>query len=238
MVRSEGCREGCGDTPRQAGGRAIPIGCPDSGERPSWTKRGSNGCTRKRRRNVNQINDDQSTGIADVKQLGTFAAIGSLGYVFWVVGGMEMIERLAYYGVKAVAVLYVTDSASSGGLGTTMTDYSRIIGTWALFQSVVPIFTGGLSDRYGYKETIFASTVVKIIGYLIMAFFPTYAGFFVGALVLATGTAIFKPGIQGTLVKTTSRKNSSLAWGIFYQTVNIGGFLGPLAVQRKVTLQA
>jgi hypothetical protein len=48
------------------------------------------------------------------------------------------------------------------------------------------------------------------------------------AIVLATGTGIFKPGIQGTLVKATNRRNSSMAWGIFYQTVNIGGWLGPL----------
>ena len=70
--------------------------------------------------------------------------------------------------------------------------------------------------------------MIKICGYLIMAAFPTYWGFFAGAMVLATGTAVFKPGIQGTLVKATKRENSSLAWGIFYQTVNIGGFLGPL----------
>lgn len=152
----------------------------------------------------------------------------SLGYVFWIVGGMEMIERLAYYGVKAVATLYAKDPVSKGGLGVTMTEFGSILTCWALTQSVLPVFTGGLSDRFGYKRTIAASTVIKIIGYLIMAAFPTYAGFFVGAIVLASGTAVFKPGIQGTLVKATRRENSSMAWGIFYQTVNIGGFLGPL----------
>jgi len=166
--------------------------------------------------------------LADVKQLGFFAAIATLGYVFWVVGGMEMIERLAYYGVKAVATLYAKDPASAGGLGITLSSFGTILMVWALVQSLVPVFTGGLSDRYGYKETIFVSTIVKISGYLTMGFFPTYVGFFSGALLLATGTAIFKPGIQGTLVKATSRQNSSMAWGIFYQTVNIGGFLGPL----------
>ena len=45
---------------------------------------------------------------------------------------------------------------------------------------------------------------------------------------LAFGTGIFKPGIQGTIVKATNRKNSSIAWGVFYQTVNIGAFIGPL----------
>jgi proton-dependent oligopeptide transporter, POT family len=166
--------------------------------------------------------------LADVRQLGLIAALGSLGYVFWICGGMEMIERLAFYGVKAVATLYAKDPVSRGGLGITMTSFGIILTTWAFVQTIVPAFTGGLSDRYGYKETIFASTVIKISGYLTMGLFPTFSGFFAGAILLATGTAIFKPGIQGTLVKATSRENSSMAWGVFYQTVNIGGFLGPL----------
>lgn len=164
----------------------------------------------------------------DVPQLPFGAAIFTLGYVFWIVGAMEMVERLAYYGVKAVAGLYGTDAVAKGGLGVTLDKFGNILAVWALFQSFVPVLTGGLSDRYGYKETIFASTVVKISGYLVMALFPTYYGFFAGAILLATGTAIFKPGIQGTLVKATKRENSSVAWAIFYQTVNIGGFLGPL----------
>ncbi|MEZ4373232.1 MAG: hypothetical protein R3B07_20585 [Polyangiaceae bacterium] len=61
-----------------------------------------------------------------------------------------------------------------------------------------------------------------------MAMFASYWGFMGGAIVLALGTAVFKPGIQGTLVNSTRPENSSMAWGIFYQTVNIGGFLGPL----------
>lgn len=177
---------------------------------------------------MNLTPNDDTSALQDVKQLGLFAAIGSLGYVFWIVGAMEMVERLAYYGVKAVAALYATEAFSKGGLGITATEFGTIMLVWALTQSIVPALTGGLSDRYGYKETIFVSTVIKIIGYLLMAWFHSYWGFFAGALVLATGTAIFKPGIQGTLAKTTNRTNSSVAWGIFYQTVNIGGFLGPL----------
>ena len=166
--------------------------------------------------------------IEDVKQLGLAAAIASLGYVFWIVGGMEMIERLAYYGVRAVSGLYVTAPVSEGGLGVTAEQLGTIFFVWALFQSLVPALVGGLSDRLGYKRTIFLSTVVKIAAYLIMASYSTFYGFMVGAIVLATGTGIFKPGIQGTLVKATNRQNSSMAWGIFYQTVNIGGWLGPL----------
>lgn len=176
---------------------------------------------------------DEST-LDDVKQLGLWAALASLSYVFWIVGGMEMIERLAYYGVRAVATIYATRAGSEGGLGVTMATFGWLLFTWNLVQSLVPIFTGGLSDRYGYKETIFVSTVVKCFGYLLMAWFHSYWGFFAGAMFLALGTALFKPGIQGTLIRVTSRRNSSMAWGVFYQTVNIGGWIGPLiALQMR-----
>ncbi len=178
-----------------------------------------------------------TTTVKDVKQLGIMAALGSLSYVFWICGGMEMVERLAYYGVRQVSSLYATDARSNGGLGLEGTEIGTIFLVWALMQSFVPVLTGGISDRVGYKETIFASTVFKILGYLIMAWFPTYWGFMIGAIVLAFGTGIFKPGIQATIVKATNRQNSSMAWGVFYQTVNIGGFLGPLLAAQLRQLQ-
>jgi proton-dependent oligopeptide transporter, POT family len=170
----------------------------------------------------------QTTTAKDVEQLGTFAAIASLSYVFWICGGMEMVERLAYYGVRQSTGLYITDSAASGGLGLLESDLGIVFVIWALVQTFVPVFTGGISDRVGYKETIFASTIFKIMGYLIMGFFPSFWGFTMGAIVLAFGTGIFKPGVQGTISKSTDRKNSSVAWGVFYQTVNIGGAIGPM----------
>lgn len=166
--------------------------------------------------------------LTEVKQYGLVAAIASLSYVFWLVGGMELIERLAYYGVKSSAALYAKAPASEGGLGISMGDFGIILSVWALIQTFVPVITGGISDRVGYKETIAASTFIKIAGYLTMAWFPNFWGFLAGAVLLAGGTGIFKPGIQGTLVRATNRKNSSMAWGIFYQTVNIGAFIGPL----------
>src|ERR1041384_4366555 len=103
------------------------------------------------------------TTLADVKQLGLWAAIASLSYVFWIVGAMEMVERLAFYGVRTVSTLYATRPRSQGGLAVTMATYGWLLFFWNLVQSIVPIFTGGLSDRYGYKETIFLSTILKAL---------------------------------------------------------------------------
>jgi POT family proton-dependent oligopeptide transporter len=46
-----------------------------------------------------------------------------------------------------------------------------------------------------------------------MAFFQRTGGFLLGAVVLALGTGIFKPGIQDTLVKRTNPQDSTMAWG-------------------------
>jgi proton-dependent oligopeptide transporter, POT family len=186
---------------------------------------------------TNGDSEQQSTTIRDVRQLGIWAALGSLSYVFWVCGGMEMIERLAFYGVRQVSSLYATDAASNGGLGLSAASVGIIFTVWAAVQSFVPVLTGGISDRVGYKETILASTFFKIFGYLIMAWFASFWGFMAGAIVLAFGTGIFKPGIQATIVKSTNRRNSSMAWGVFYQTVNIGGFIGPLVAAQLRQLQ-
>lgn len=72
----------------------------------------------------------EATNSTDIKQLGLVAALASLGYVFWVVGAMEMVERLAYYGVRAVAGLYATAPASEGGLGVTAAKFGIILMVW------------------------------------------------------------------------------------------------------------
>ena len=87
-----------------------------------------------------KLADEHSTSMEDVKQLGLFAAIASLSYVFWIVGAMEMVERLAYYGVKAVAALYATDPVSDGGLGVTAGEFGFLLMLWALVQSILAGF--------------------------------------------------------------------------------------------------
>jgi len=147
---------------------------------------------------------------------------------FWIVNVMEMFERLAYYGVRAVVAIYMVLPASQGGPEFSHVEKGAIFAWWAGVQSVLPMFTGGFADRYGHKKTISFAIVLKVIGYALMAYRMDYWGFFFGCMMLAAGTAVFKPGVQGTLAATLKKSNASVGWGIFYQLVNIGGFLGPV----------
>ncbi|MCP4684792.1 MAG: peptide MFS transporter [bacterium] len=146
---------------------------------------------------------------------------------FWMANIMEMIERLAYYGVRVVVPIYIAQADEIGGLHFTAIEKGQIFLWWALFQSITPMFSGGFADRYGYKRTIFVSIVFKVLGYVLMATQTSYWAFLFGCCTLAFGTAIFKPGVWGTMVHSMDKKHSSVGWGIFYMLVNVGGFLGP-----------
>ncbi len=158
---------------------------------------------------------------------GLFAQLRQLSRAFWMLNVMEMLERLAYYGVRVVIPIYIAQADEIHGLHFTPAQKGEIFMWWALVQAGVPIFSGGFADRYGYKKTIAASIAIKVAGYLLMATQRSYAGFLTGCLVLAFGTAIFKPGVWGAMQRSMTKQTSSTGWGIFYMLVNVGGFLGP-----------
>ncbi len=149
------------------------------------------------------------------------------GRTFWCLNGIEMFERLAYFGVRSVVPVYIMQADDPGGLHFTAAMKGTIYAWWFIFQSLLPTFTGGFADRYGYKKTLFFSVTMNIIGYLLMANLRTYVGFFGGILVLASGTAFFKPSLQGSLAQNLTKDNSSVGWGIFYWVVNVGAVIGP-----------
>jgi len=64
----------------------------------------------------------------------------------------------------------------------------------ALTQSILPVFVGGLADRFGYKRTIFVSTIIKY-PLFVMAGYPRILAFF-WCHPAGYWYCIFKPGIQ------------------------------------------
>ncbi|HEY6195603.1 MAG TPA: MFS transporter [Candidatus Eisenbacteria bacterium] len=164
---------------------------------------------------------------ASPPRTGMFAQLSHLSRAFWMLNMMEMFERLAYFGVRVVIPIYIAQADEIHGLHFTQSQKGFIFTLWALVQTGVPIFSGGFADRYGYKKTIAVSIAIKIAGYLLMATQRGFWPFTIGCLVLAFGTAIFKPGVWGSLQRTMDKSNSSVGWGVFYMLVNVGGFLGP-----------
>ena len=174
------------------------------------------------------------------------------GWTFWTLNSIEMFERLAFYNLRVMAPIYIMQADNPGGLHLTAQDKGIIYAWWAVFQSLLPIVTGGLADRFGYKRTLTFAISLMMVGFLMIALLRdlpmldqlasglshllggsgaaghsgNYYGFFLGILTLATGTAFFKPGIQASLSFQMTKETSSVGWGIFYWVVNVGAFIG------------
>ncbi|MCO4762395.1 MAG: MFS transporter [Myxococcales bacterium] len=184
---------------------------------------------------------------AEIADEGLVEQLKHFSKPYWIANVMEMFERLAYYGLRTVLPIYMVLSVEEGGPQFTHVQKGVIYAWWAAVQSGLPIFTGGYADRYGYKLTVGVSIAIKVIGYLLMAYAlelaalisggasvgvpghaVSYVTFGVGAMFLAAGTAVFKPGLQGIIAVNLDNKRASLGWSVFYQLVNVGGFLGPI----------
>ncbi|MBE0640582.1 MAG: MFS transporter, partial [Bacteroidales bacterium] len=151
---------------------------------------------------------------------------------FWVANTMELLERWAWYGMFMVLALYLTGSTDTGALGFSQQQKGMLMGTVVALLYVLPILTGALADRFGYRRTLVIAYFMLASGYYLMGQVQSYALMYVVFLWLALGAALFKPIIAATVSKTTDQETSSIGFGIFYMMVNIGAFIGPIFASR------
>ena len=148
--------------------------------------------------------------------------------VFWVANTIEIFERVAWYGLFAVLALYLTNSTDEGALGFTQIQKGAMMGTVTAILYFLPIITGAVADRIGYRRMLLIAFTIYGSGLVLMGSVTSYILVYSSFLMVALGAALFKPVISATVTKTTNPETSSIGFGIFYMMVNIGGFVGPL----------
>ena len=142
----------------------------------------------------------------------------------------EMWERMSYYGMRALLVLFMTLNLQEGGLGLTVASAAAIYGiyTGAVYFFGLP--GGWLADRLiGGQNAIYYGGLIIMIGHIFLAI-PSNYTFFVGLFFVALGTGLLKPNI-GALVgqlydDKTHRRDAGYA--IYYMGINIGSLIGGL----------
>lgn len=159
---------------------------------------------------------------------GFVAQLASYPRSFWVGNTMEIFERMAWYGFFALSSLYITGPVETGGLGFTSEQRGAIQAIIPFLLYLMPVLTGALADRYGYKKMFLISYVGMVVFYYALGQFKTLPTFLVAFFGVAVAAAIFKPVVVGTIARLTNESNSRMGFGIFYMMVNVGGFVGPI----------
>ncbi len=156
------------------------------------------------------------------------SGIRSFPKIFWTVIGMEFLERGSYYSVMSILSVFLILGIDSGGLGFSKEQTGAILGTIPPLLYFLPIISGAIADRYGYKKVLTFAFLCMITGYFLTGISNRYALVFGSLIIMAIGAGFFKPVISGTIAKSTNESNSGLGFGIFYWSINLGAFLFPL----------
>lgn len=145
---------------------------------------------------------------------------------------VEMWERLSYYGMRALLVLYMVSATTdkNPGFGFDPGDATKIYGWYTGLVYATPLLGGYLSDRFlGQRKAIYIGGVLMMIGHFLMAV-PGLPAFYAALLFLIIGNGFFKPNIStmvgGLYDEKDPRRDG--AFTIFYMGINLGAVLSPL----------
>ena len=148
--------------------------------------------------------------------------------LFWISNLIELFERWGWYAFyNGFIALYLTSPKEDGALGFTNVEKGTIMGTASMILYFLPVITGAIADRVGYKKVLIVSFLTYILSFFMLGRFETFGSIFAAFILLAVAGALFKPLISGTVARVTNRETASLGFGLFYMVVNIGGFIGP-----------
>ena len=146
--------------------------------------------------------------------------------VFWVANLIEVLERFAYYGIYFGFGIYMEHLGySRGQLGIIQSLFLAVSYT-------VPIISGTLADRYGFKKILIVSYLAYLPSVLLLILTKSFSGIALTMLSIGFAAGIFKPLISGTVRAVTDKTNKTLGFGIFYAMVNVGGSFGPIVAGK------
>lgn len=159
--------------------------------------------------------------------MGFVTVIKKYNTTFWASNIIELFERWAWYGFYMVFALYLVNSKDTGALGLTQAQKGIIMGTGSMLLYFLPVITGAIADKIGYKRILFLSFTLYISGFYMIKTFDTFGWMFFAFVWTCVGGAFFKPIISAMIARNTTDETSSIGFGIFYMMINIGGFIGP-----------
>jgi POT family proton-dependent oligopeptide transporter len=135
----------------------------------------------------------------------------------------EMWERLSYYGMRALLVLFMVDEVARGGLGFTDETATAIYGLYTAGVYVACLPGGWIADRLlGAQRAVWFGGMLIAAGHFVLGI-PAKATFFLGLMLVVLGTGLLKPNVStlvGYLYPEGGGAGATRGFSIFYMGIN------------------
>ena len=140
----------------------------------------------------------------------------------------EMWERMSFYGMRGLLVLFMTREVSQGGMNLSAPEAMAIYGIYGASVYFLCVPGGWIADKiFGAQRTVLYGAIIITLGHYVLAI-PYEKTFFLGLVLVSIGTGLLKPNIStivGQLYKPGDLRIDS-GYTIFYMSINIGSMLG------------
>lgn len=143
----------------------------------------------------------------------------------------ELWERMSFYGMRALLVLFLVDSVAHGGLGLDDRTATAIYGLYVGATYIASLPGGWVGDRLlGGQRAVLLGGIVIACGHVLLGLAPSSALFFTGLLVIVLGTGLLKPNAGAIVAQLYPEGGARLDAGftIYYIGINVGATIGPL----------
>lgn len=156
--------------------------------------------------------------------------------IFYIANALELLERLAYYGVYVNLVVYLHDE-----VGLDDVESTSLLGIFALVRSWLPVPIGGLADRLGFRKSLVLSFALYAGAYALLFAAPARGTAYAGVLGMAIGGSFLKPVVPGCVQRYSPPERRSTGFAVFYSMINAGSVVGKTlakVVRTTISLRA
>ena len=142
----------------------------------------------------------------------------------------EMWERLSYYGMRALLILFMTAPVAAGGLAFPTQKAAAIYGLYTAAVYFTSLPGGWIADRLlGLRNAVLAGGILIALGHYSM-FVNRLPFFYAGLVLIVLGTGLLKGNISaivGSLYAPDDKRRDA-GFSIFYMGINTGALIGPI----------
>jgi dipeptide/tripeptide permease len=150
--------------------------------------------------------------------------------VFLYLSGSKFLERFSYYAMRAILVLYLTDT--SQGLGWDNVSALELYGMFAMLVVALQLVGGILSDFVlGTRRTLLLGALAVLSGYLLLVF-GNNSNVYLSIGLIAFGSGCYIPSHWGILGQIFNEHKYKLDGAIIltHIFINVGAMLSGILV--------
>jgi MFS family permease len=112
----------------------------------------------------------------------------------------QLIFNIGFYAVVPFLAVAMRNDFGMGAMAIGI-----VLGARTFAQQGLFLFGGALADRWGARQSMITGCLVRIAGFLLLAWAADFPLFLIGAVVTGIGGALFSPALQSLVAAASER---------------------------------